>query len=637
MGFTETARQHLQQLDKRVCYTLLARNSHPEGSDWVELKLASAGFVLVSDRTEFAASLEFTIPASDSACFAELDPGNVLALFSEVKLVCEVAGESEILFRGFVTEIREEGAHIRVFARDHALKLSRTICAVEIEGDRTDEIENAPLIALAGEFDDHTYGFDPNVTPLGFSSEGKRRAWKPGDIRIYENGEEASPDFYRVYPMSGVVKFLDPLPASPTVSGVRCYIEATSDAAKAVAEALQHPEDDGGIGAASGELDLPDIGIGLHLLEWKRGDGHTSDCVSRIADRLPRNYFFHYDSEAGKYTHGLLEQKETPARPLINVSSFARIRTRERIYTRVVVHGARTNPPNLALNATVADLQAGVGEKYEWNGNEKHFGEGSVALTCDGDSNRGFGRHDAPYSYEFYDFAKYDLGLDGNGQPPRVSAVGIVAANSKNVNSQKSANSKFSYGYEILGSTDDISYERVSPDAHLLLPPLAEALLTNLTMRRMRYVKVRVKPAKDGVSNESDPGLALNEIRIFGEGDFVVEAAVQATDPGEPYYYPELLEKTDGAGPQVLTVEVGDELPESEALKLARDLLEESLYAYFGYEAVCIADPTVRVGDTVSCTHPVTGNAQAFLVERVELAPARTRVFGTDYNAEVLR
>jgi len=637
MGFTETARQHLQRLNKQACYTLLARNSHPEGGDWVELKLASDGFVLVNDRTEFAASLEFTIPASDSAYFAELNHGNVLALFSEVKLICEVAEESETLFRGFVTEIREEGAYIRVFARDHALKLSRTVCAVEIEGDRTDEIENAPLIALAGEFDDHTYGFDPNVTPLGFSSEGKRRAWRPGDIRMYEGGEEVSPDFYRVYPMSGVVKFLDPLPVSPVVSGVRCYIEATSDAAEAVAVALQFPNDDGGVGATVGELCLPDIDVDLHVLEWKRGDGRTSDCVSRIADRLPRNYCFHYDSEAGKYTHRLLEQEETPSRSLINVSSFTRRRTRERIYTRVVVHGVRTNPPNIALDATVTDLQAGIGEKYEWNGNDKHFGEGSIALTCDGDNNRGFGRHDAPYSYEFYDFAKYDLGLDENGQPPRISAVGIVASNSKNVNCQKSANSKFSYGYEILGSTDDMNYERVSPDAHLLLPPLAEALLANPTMRRMRYVKVRVKPAKDGVSNESDPGLALNEIRIFGEDGFIVEAAVQGAAPGEPYYYPELLEKTAAAGPQVLTVEVGDELPESEALKLARDLLEESLYAYLGYEAVCIADPTVRVGDTVSCPHPVTGDDQAFLVERVELAPARTRVFGTDYNAEVLR
>ena len=267
----------------------------------------------------------------------------------------------------------------------------------------------------------------------------------------------------------------------------------------------------------------------------------------------------------------------------------------------------------------------------------KKFGEGTIALTCDGDSNRGFGRHDAPYAYEFYDFAAYDLGLDDSGQPTRVSAIGVVAANSKNVNSQKSANTKFSYGYEILGSVDGVNYERVSPDAHLLLPPLAEALLTNLTMRRMRYVKVRVKPAKDGVSNESDPGLALNEIRMFGEEDFVVEAAVQGDDPDRPYYYPELLEKTAAAGPQVLTVDVGDELPESEALKLARDLLEESLYLYLGYEAVCIADPTVRVGDTVSCTHPVAGGDQAFLVERVELTQTKTRVFGTDYNAEVLR
>ncbi|OGK08487.1 MAG: hypothetical protein A2Y63_04170 [Candidatus Riflebacteria bacterium RBG_13_59_9] len=618
-------------------YTLSARNSHPEGVEWVELKLARDAFVLVSDRSQFAATLEFALPAIDEQYFGELDPENPLALFSEVKLACEVATENETLFHGFVTEIQEEGATLRVFARDLALKLSRTVCEAEVEGDTTEEIGSAQLVPLTEEFDDHTYGFDPILTPTGFGAGGKRRAWKPGDIRVYASGEELSPDFYRVYPLSGVVKFLDPLPTSLTAKKVRCYLEGTSDAAEAITEALQCSQEKGGVGAQSSELALPDLGTDLHRIAWRRSSGKTVDFLEAVRSRLPRNYRFYYNSDQGKFTHCLLEQEQTASRSLINVSSLVRRRSRGPVYTRVVVRGVRTNPPNLALNAVVTDLQAGVGEKYEWDGNNKNFGQGSIGLITDGENNHGFGRHNAPYAYQFYDFAKLDLGLDEDGLPPRVSAIEIVASNSKNVNSQKSANTKFSYGYEILGSNDDILYERVSPDAQFLLPPLAVARLASLTVQRMRYVKVRVKPAKDGVSNEDDPGLALNELRVFGDPEYIVEVTVQGDNPNGDFYYPQLLEKVANAGVQVLALDVGDELPETEALKLAREVLAESLYPYLSYEAECIADPTVRVGNTVSCAHPVTSDPGNFLVERVELTPTRTRVYGTDFNAEVLR
>jgi len=634
---TEIARQHLKLPDKRVGYALSVRNSHPQGSEWAEITLASEGFILVRDRREVAASLEFSLPALNQLHFAELEPANPLALFSEVKLACEVAGESEVLFRGYISEIREEGAFLRVFARDRAAKLFRTLCAVELEGATTAPLAGQSLVPLSDEFDDHTYGFDRLLTPEGFSPGGQRRAWKPGDVRVYDGGEELPPDFYRVYPASGVVKFLDPLPSSPAVSSVCCYIEGTSDAAEAVRQALAYPQEDGGVGAQPEELALPALGIDVHRLLWRRGEGKTADFVEALRRALPRNYALYYDSEQAKYTHCLLEQDTSPARPLINVSSLVRRRSRADVYTRVAVWGVRPNPPNLCLNAVVTDLQEGTGETYEWDGNEKKFGQGSIQLITDGANNRGFGRHNAPYAYQFYDFAKLDLGLDADGLPPRVSAVEIVAANSKNINSPKSANSKFSYGYEILGSVDDIRYERISPDANLLLPPLAVARLSGLTMERMRYVKIRVKPAKDGVSNESDPGLALNEIRLFGDDRFLVAAAVQGDDPAGEFYFPLLLEKTASAGPQVMLVDTGDSLAETEATKLARDLLSAALCTYMSFEAECIADPTVRLGETVSCVHPVTGIPHTFLVERVELTPARTRVCGTDYNAEVLR
>jgi hypothetical protein len=282
-------------------------------------------------------------------------------------------------------------------------------------------------------------------------------------------------------------------------------------------------------------------------------------------------------------------------------------------------------------------LQDSVGEAFEWQGNERLNGQGSIALIADGDPNHGFGRHNKPYLYQFYDFALIDLGLDGDGLPPRISAIELTAANSYNVNSQKSANTKFSFGYEILSSLDGIDYERISPDTQVLLAPLQIARIDNLTMPRMRYVKVRVKPAKDGVSNDSDPGLALNEIRIFGDDTFTAEAALQDTDPNGEFYCPELLEKCGGAGAQVLLVDIGDTLPECEAAKLAADLLAESLCNYMSFEVETSANPTVLVGQTVAYAHPASGTMCTFLVERIELTPSRSRIFGTDFNAEVLR
>ena len=637
MAFTQTARNYTAQSDKRVYYTLEVRGFHDESVQWSRLPLAREGFRLTNDREELAASLEFTLPAANALHFSELNPNNPLALFSEARLTCEMAGESEVLFLGFISEIREEGGVMRCFARDYAQKLSRAVCEVELEGETTAELALSPLIALTSEYDACTFGFDQQQTPDGFSAQGVRRAWKPDDIRVYANGAEVQPDLYRVYPESGVVRFAQPLPQSPGVTGVRCYIEGTSDVASAITAALQYPQDKGGTGADENELDLPDIGTDLNRLEWRRGAGKASELLTAISAKLPRNYRFWHDPSRGVFTHALMEQSNLPMHTLHGVASFARTRSRKSIYTRVIVRGVRSNPPNLATGAAVTDLQQNVGEVFEWLGNERTVGQGSIALIIDGDANHGFGRHNAPYLYQFYDFALIDLGVDADGLPPRVSAIELTAANSYNVNSQKSANTKFSFGYEILGSVDGVDYERISPDAQVLLAPLQTARIDNLTMTRMRYVKLRVKPAKDGVSNDNDPGLALNEIRIYGDDSFIAEAALQNTDPQGAFYCRELLEKCGGAGAQVMLVDVGDSLPECEAAKLAADLLTESLCAYTSFEVECAADPTVRVGQTVSCAHPVTGGAQSFLVERVELTPARVRVSGTDYNAEVLR
>ena len=637
MPFSSSSVEYLKGRSKSVFYKLEVRSFRIESSAWKELPLTQGGFSLTDDRQELGSTLVFTVPSDDLRYFAELDPENPLALFSEVRLTARILGEQEVLFRGFIVELSEEMGIIRAYCVDHCCRLMRALCAVNLEGDTTDEISNAPLVPLIDEYDDHTYGLDRDQTPDGFSPEGNRRAWKLGFVKIFDHASEVLPDFYRIYPNSGVVKFLDPLPASPTISGISCYIEGTSDISEALTQILSFPRGKGGAGISPSEIELEPLSFDLNSYFLARGEVLAKDAIENLRDRISQNYRFYYDSDAGKFKHTLLVQDSTPERELINLATFTRVRSRENLFTSVAVRGKRGTPINLALQASLTDLQEGVGETFRWNGSEKVFGEGSIEVIRDGNDNSGFGRHNAPYSYEFYDFALFDLGLDADGNPQIVSSIEITASNSKNINSTNSSNTKFLYGYEILVSNDGLTYEAFAPEGPILLRPLERARVYSVSTKPARFVKVRVKPAKDGVSNENDPGLALNEIRIYGDEFYLAEAKVQDTDPFGEFYYPDLLRKTQGVGTQALLLDVGESLAETEALKLAKELLSRAIADYFAYEATCISDPTLKVGDSVLARHPVTGEQIEFLVERIELTPNLTRVFGKDYNAMVLK
>jgi hypothetical protein len=175
MAFTQTARDYVAQPDKRIFYTLEVRGFHDENAQWARLSLTREGFTLTDDRAELASSLEFTAPAGNALHFGETDPANPLALFSEARLTCEMAGESEALFLGFITEICEDGALLRCFARGHAAKLARAACEVELEGECTGELAQSPLIALANEYDNHTFGLDPRLEARRHPRACKRR------------------------------------------------------------------------------------------------------------------------------------------------------------------------------------------------------------------------------------------------------------------------------------------------------------------------------------------------------------------------------------------------------------------------------------------------------------------------------
>ncbi len=246
MAFTSQTVSYLKNYEKTIKYKLEVRSSHPESSIWSEINILPGGFTIVRDRTQLGSTLIAQVPGENLLYFEEIEAANPLALFSEVRLTCQVGNEQGVLFLGFIVEIREEEGRFSLLAIDHCYRLMRSLCEIEVDGELTTEITNAPLYPLPDEFDNYTFGLRQEETPLGFSSVGKRRAWKPSVYKIVEAGKELSPDFYRVYPNSGVVRFLDPIPSSPVIESIHCYIEGTSDVSEAVSQALTYSRELGG-------------------------------------------------------------------------------------------------------------------------------------------------------------------------------------------------------------------------------------------------------------------------------------------------------------------------------------------------------------------------------------------------------
>ncbi|MEP0813317.1 MAG: hypothetical protein HRF49_01450 [bacterium] len=636
MSFTETARAALAARNKRIVFRARLKTSHPESNEWREYPLAENGFRLVRE-SGLPARLELDPVPPDGGFGAESDPSERWQLFAQCELWCDVYTgpaeyESQRLFDGILTEITPRDYGLPAVALDRLHILSRTVCAVAMEAEQIPIVDGAPL-ARAEEFDDHTFGLVMAETPDGFSAEGERRAWQPGDIRVFDSaGGELPPGSYAVYPDSGVVRFHSIPEDDVFISGVRCYIEGTNDVSNVLLSALTYPKEKGGPGLSVAQLDLPALGLDLNRVEWAEADGSVADFISHLRGALPGNVSLSYDSDSGRFKLRAIEQSETPDLTLLNPVSVSGPRDAHEVYTRVIIRGENPAPAPLSDDAEITDLQEGVGETFKWEGNKKTFDAGTIALVSDGGANTGFGRHNLPGEpYDWRDFALLDLGAPEGGGFFRISRVDVVAANSANPNSQSGANLIFLYGVELLGSRDGVGFVRIAPGAKCFLKALEVRTFDSLSFDRFRYLKVRVKPAKDGLSNQSDPGLALNEIRIWGALEYEIESCVQDDDPDAPFYFPALLEKTSAIGHLTYIEDAGNALDRYAAKARADALLSEFIRAFQAVEYSCIVDPTADVDMTAAVEDAATGIEMSFLIHRVVIEGTRTVVSGVDY------
>ncbi|MCD6119220.1 hypothetical protein J7K50_05220 [bacterium] len=641
MTFTEAAKTALEKRSKKVVFRVLLKTSHPESSAFEEFTLREGGFRLTREAG-LPARLELSPIPPDGGFGAENDPSNRWQLFARVELWCDVylsseSYESERLFDGIVTEIEPQNEGLYAVALDRMHILSRTVCEVNLDADTVVIADGSPL-AQAAEFDQLTYGLDINITPDGFSPSGARRSFRPGDIRVYNpSGDEVPPGAYTVYPDSGVVRFNTTPQGTFTINGVHCYIEGTNDVSDVMMAALIYPKDSGGPGIDAGEIAFENLGLDLNRVRWKNTDGCVLDLLNHVKESTPGNIALYYNSAAGQFKLELVEQKETPDYDLINPIRVNGPRSAHEVFTRVVLHGDFANAKPLTDDATVTDLLAGVGDIFKWDGNKKVFDVGSIGLVTDGNANSGFGRHNLTGDpYDWRNFAKIDLGVPPGGGLYRVSRIDIVAANSHNPNSQSASNKLFLYGVDLLGSLDDASYVRISPEAKMYLKALEVRTLESITFDRFRYLKIRIKPAKDGLSNENDPGIALNEIRIYGSMEFRAEAAVQDTDPNADFYYPDLVEKTAQVGHLTYIEDTGGALDRYAADERAAALLDEFIRSFQRVEYRCIIDPTIRVHATAGINDSATGLENSILVEKIVIEGETTIVCGTNYLAAPL-
>ena len=641
MPLTQLTREALAKTRKRITLIARIKTSHPESGEFAEFEIAEGGIRLTRE-IGLPAMLEIEPVPPQGGFGAETDPANPFQLFARIEVRCEVALagggiESERLFDGVATEIERTDGRMRIVALDMLHVLSRTVTKVAFDA-ATVAIPGAAPLSPATELGGLAYGLDISETPDGFSAAGARRSWKPGDIRVTNaQGAELPPAAYAVYPDSGAVVFHSAPGGSVYVSGVRCYIEGTADISSIMRAALSFPKDKAGPGIPEDMIDFSPIGLDLNRVRWDEADGSVWDFWSFVRKVLPSNLFLYYDSATAKFKLELAAQKAAPDVELINPVRVESPADGYSVYTRVLVKGDIPAPRPISETAIVGDLMAGEGEIFRWSGNQKIFGEGTISLIKDGDGNTGFGRHNlSGDAYDWRDFASLDLGLAADGKPRRITRIDVVAANSHNPNSQSGAGLKFLYGVEILGSLDAVSYERISEGAVMYLKPLEVRTIDRPVFDNARYLKVRIKPAKDGLSNDSDPAAALSEIRVYGSQKYEAVAEVQADDPGADFYHPQLLEKIAQIGHLTYIEDAGDLFDEFAAKGRAAALLGEFIRAFGRVEYLCVFDPMAKPLITAGASDPLTGVNAGFLVEKAVMDGQTTRVEGVNYLAEPL-
>ncbi|MCB1219284.1 MAG: hypothetical protein H7A35_05440 [Planctomycetales bacterium] len=660
MGFTSAATTELKRPGRLLGWKLEARTDLTDDMAWVELPLSD--FRLLHDSSG-AARLRAEVPDAAMDWADPDDAGNPLRLLSELKLTATIGAESEVLFRGRVTELDPSEGLIRLRALDWSCLLAETECDIAMSPDETAEVAVRQLSLVNGGAFGSIYGFTySGGSDPAFNQDAnpgtRRRSFVPGEIRLWYDSAmtlEVSPSHYQVNLTGGTLSILeDTAGNSYWLSGVRCYIEGTLDLAEVYRTALRYPASEGGPGRTDPELDIPDLGLSpAGAISWQ---GSVSALFRRLRDANQANLRLWYDPQAAKFVLRLVEQQQTADTLLLSASERGRPRDISALYSRVVVSGKSERPVNVLADTAVASDISTQGDWFSWDGLNVGADSSFAAvspLLCDGDTSRGASLHHLAASENggtgFYDswygFMQFDL-----GEVRRVQRLRAVMPGSRNLNSAAGHQGLFWPGIRVLASIDGLDWRLLSPLAQGRFEPhsLLEIGPDEITMPRLRYLRVQLGAYKHGFDNQSDPSIGLAELELYCEETYRVVREIDplAMPPTEYTYssdhdgdgftdrlirnHPLLWARLGGRHRTLFTDFDGNEFL---AQDRATDLLAESLRQLSGIEWRSLPDPRIRLWQTVEGTDRA-GNTVSALVERVEHTPRATVIGGTDYLAE---
>jgi len=665
MGFTSAATAELARYSKSVGYKLELCTNAAASSSWLEY--AFEDFTLTCDASA-PAVLTVRLCNDDLDFSNEGSSANRTQLLANVRLTASIGGESEVLFSGRVFRVEPKDYGFLLTAQDWLALSNDCECEVSLAPDETNELPLRQLVLVGGGAFGSTYGFsysgpgDPAFNQ-DTNPGTRRRSWMPGDIRLYYDAagtEEVPPRHYRANLTSGTVSILeDTAGLGYYAAGVRCAIEGTLDWAEVISAALSHPKADGGIGAAAGELDLPDTGLSVAGPVYYRG--RVSGLLKAIFRRQQQNLRLWYDSAAGRYKLRLVEQRAAGQEhwELMHAQSVAQPRDIRELYSRVVVTGLSERPLNaLALPGTTLSDNTSQGDWFAWDGlnvgDDDTFANVSP-LIFDGDVNRGASVHNLAESEnggtDKYD-SWYDYAIADFGEVVRVSRLRLTTPGSRNYNAAAGHQGLFWPGVRLYGSEDGSDYRLVSAMLAGRFPPgeLIEAAGREILLPRLRYLKIQLGAYKHGFENQDDPSIGIAELEVYTTEEYrVVKQIDPAAAPQTAYSYtadydgdgavdswvrnhPGLAERLSGRHRTLYDDQAGN-LNEFLAHDRAIDLLSESvrLFQQVVYRAVC--DPRVRLYDTVAVNDELNGDVGSILVERIELRPSGTVISGTNYLA----
>lgn len=660
MGYTQLATDELRRPGRRVSWQLEARSDLSDEQAWQVLPMTD--FRLLAD-TAGAARLRAEIPDAAGSWRDPEDAANPLRLLSELRLSCMVGAESEVLFRGRVSELDPGEGLLRLRALDWSCLFAETECRLQLAPDETAELSVRQLSLIGSGAFGSVYGLTyTGPGDLAFNADSpagtRRRSFVAGEIRLWYDSAmtlEVAPGHYQVNLAGGSVSILeDTAGHAYWLSGVRCYIEGTLDLAEIYRTALQYPAASGGPGLAAQQLDMPDLGLSpAGAIGWQ---GPVAGLLAKLRETQQANLRLWYDPEADSFVLRLLEQQPSADNELLSASERGRPRDIAQFYSRVVLEGLSERPVNVLADTAVASDTSSQGDWFSWDGLNVGADDSfaNVAgLLWDGDVSRGASLHNLAASenggtgfYDsWYEYMQFDL-----GSLQRVQRLRAVLPGSRNLNAAAGHQGLFWPGLRLLGSLDGSDWRLLSPLLQGRFAPhsIVEVSGGEILLPELRYLRVQLGAYKHGFDNQTDPSIGLAELEVYtAERYRVVREIEPAAAPASWYVYtadydgdgqpdrwlrnhPLLWQRLGGRHRTLFGQFAGNEFL---AQDRATDLLAESLRQFSGIEWRCLPDPRIRLYQTVAGLDSA-GHMVRALVERIEHSPRGTLVGGTDYLAE---